>query len=93
MLKIRLTRMGKAHQPFYRIVVAEARSKRDGMYTDVIGWYNPLKNEKNIDQEKYTYWVGVGAQPTESVERLVLSKEEKEKRWPSKAKAEKTPKE
>ncbi|WKZ30008.1 MAG: 30S ribosomal protein S16 [Candidatus Dojkabacteria bacterium] len=93
MLKIRLTRIGKTHQPFYRIVVAEARSKRDGQYTDIVGWYNPLKNEKKIDAEKYAYWVGVGAQPTESVERLVLSKEEKEKKWPSKPKAEKSKKE
>lgn len=91
MLKIRLARIGRKKQPFFRIVVKEARSKREGMYTDIIGWYDPTKqpHKIQIDMEKYQYWIKNGAQPTEAVERMVLSKEDKEKKWPAKKKAEK----
>lgn len=92
MLKIKLTRIGKKKQPFFRIIVAEARSKVNGMFNDIIGWYDPLKQTKSVDMEKYNSWVKQGAQATDSVKMLVLSREEKEKLWPSKPKKEKTEK-
>ena len=72
MLKIRLTRTGKRGQPSYRIVVVEARSKRDGKYTDLLGFYNPLTNPATIklDKKKYDYWLEKGAQPTSTVRNL-----------------------
>jgi len=72
MLKIKLTRTGKKGQPNYRIVIAEARSKRDGKYVEKIGYYNPLAKPKvvKIDKKRYNYWVGKGAQPTETVRKL-----------------------
>lgn len=73
MLKIKLTRLGKKHQPSYRIVVAEARSKRNGKYIESLGFYNPLTKPKTIkiDKKKYQEWLTKGAQPTETVRRLV----------------------
>ncbi|MGI5827457.1 MAG: 30S ribosomal protein S16 [Patescibacteria group bacterium] len=72
MLKIKLTRLGKRGQPFYRIIVAEARSKRDGKYIDLLGTYNPMVEPKKIeiDTEKYDAWVKKGAQPTLTVKSL-----------------------
>jgi len=59
MLKIRLLRMGKKKRPFYRVVVADARSPRDGKYLDIVGTYNPLVDpaEVKIDKEKLDKWV------------------------------------
>ena len=73
MLKIRLTRTGKKHQPSYRIVVTEARSKRDGKYIESLGFYNPLIKSKKIkiDKKKYQEWLAKGAQPTDVVRRLI----------------------
>ena len=72
MLKIKLFRTGKKNQPLYRIVVAEAKSKRDGKYTDLLGTYNPHQNPSvfDLDVDKYTNWVKKGAQPTETVRKL-----------------------
>lgn len=72
MLKIKLTRNGKRGQPNYRIVVNEARSKRDGKYTDYLGYYNPLTNPADIqlDTKKYQEWLDKGAQPTKTVQLL-----------------------
>ncbi len=72
MLKIRLKRTGKRGQPSYRIVVAEARSKRDGKYKEGLGHYNPLTNPATIklDKKKYQDWLKKGAQPTETVRHL-----------------------
>ena len=66
MVRIRLMRMGKKHRPFYRIVVADARSPRDGKFLDIIGYYDPLKEppEIKIDEEKLKEWIRKGAQPT-----------------------------
>lgn len=90
MLKIRLARFGKKKQPFYRIIVVEARSKRNGYYNDIVGWYNPLEDEKFfIDKEKYATWIKNGAQPSDAVAKLLMTKAEKEKKWPSKPKKEK----
>ena len=90
MLKVRLARTGKRGQPMYRIVVMEARSSRQGKIVESLGWYNPAlkENALNVDMTKYEEWVKKGAQPSDSVLRLVLSKEEKAKRWPDVAKKE-----
>jgi small subunit ribosomal protein S16 len=72
MLKIKLTRLGKRNQPHYRVVVNEAKTRRDGKYVDLLGHYNPLANpaEIVIDMEKYASWLKKGAQPTETVAHL-----------------------
>lgn len=76
-VKIRLKRMGKKKSPFYRIVVADSRSPRDGRFIDEIGTYNPLSNpaEIKIDSEKATKWIANGAQPTETVKSILKKTE------------------
>jgi small subunit ribosomal protein S16 len=73
MLKIKLARFGKKKQPMYRIIVNEARSKRDGEYVASIGRYAPTENPKvlEIDLKEYAAWLAKGAQPTETVAALV----------------------
>ena len=68
-VKIRLKRMGKIHAPYYRIVVADSRKKRDGRVIEEIGKYHPTENPSLIEVqgERAQYWLGVGAQPTEQV--------------------------
>lgn len=72
-LKLRLTRMGSKGQPHYRIVVQEARSKRDGRFVENVGHYNPLTEPSTIvvNAERVKYWLSVGAQPTDSVASLL----------------------
>lgn len=72
MLKIKLIRFGKRNQPHYRIVVQEARTKRDGKYSAKLGHYAPTQNPKllKIDVEEYKQWIAKGAQPTETVASL-----------------------
>ena len=72
-VKIRLKRMGKIRAPFYRIVVADARTKRDGRVIEEIGTYNPKTEPSTIhvDSERAQYWLGVGAQPTEAVAAIL----------------------
>ncbi|MCH1612668.1 MAG: 30S ribosomal protein S16 [Flavobacteriales bacterium] len=72
--KIRLARHGKKGKPFYHIVIADSRAKRDGRYIERIGSYDPNKNPAiiDIDFERALHWVGVGAQPTDTV-RAMLS--------------------
>ena len=72
MVKIRLRRMGAKKHPFYRIVVADARSPRDGKFIDQIGTYDPKADPSiiNIDAEKAKKWLGNGAQPTDTVKKL-----------------------
>jgi small subunit ribosomal protein S16 len=70
MLKIKLSRTGKTHEPHYRIVVVEAKSKRDGAYTENIGHYNPVSKELVFDLVKFEDWKKKGAQPTETVASL-----------------------
>jgi small subunit ribosomal protein S16 len=72
-VKIRLKRMGKIRAPFYRVVVMDARSKRDGRALEEIGKYNPTEEPSfiEIDSERAQYWLGVGAQPTEQVSVLL----------------------
>ena len=73
MVKIRLRRMGAKKAPFYRIVVADARSPRDGRCIEEIGTYNPLTEPAtvNIDVEKAQTWIKNGAQPTDTVRGLL----------------------
>ena len=73
MVKIRLTRMGKKKQPFYRVVVVDGRDRRDGAPIEEIGYYNPMTNpaEVKIDAEKANKWIADGAQPTETVKSLL----------------------
>ena len=75
-VKIRLTRVGKKKQPSYRVVVADSRSPRDGRIIENIGWYNPLVEPSavKIDEEKALGWLKNGAQPTDSVRRLMKAK-------------------
>ena len=75
-LKIRLSRGGSKKRPFYRIVVAEAASPRDGRYVERIGHYNPMVAKDNdqrlvVDGERAKYWMGLGAKPTERVQKLL----------------------
>ena len=72
-VKMRLRRMGAKKAPFYRVVVADERSPRDGKFIDEIGYYNPLRDpaEIKIDSEKATKWLENGAQPTETVKSIL----------------------
>ena len=73
MLGISLMRMGAKKKPFYRIVVKEKRSKRDGKYLENVGTYNPMLNPAEVDlkHERIQYWISVGAKPTETVASLI----------------------
>jgi small subunit ribosomal protein S16 len=72
-VKIRLRRMGAHKKPFYRIVVADARSPRDGRFIEEIGYYNPLTDpaDVKINLEKAQKWVSTGAKPTDTVRGLL----------------------
>lgn len=72
-VKIRLKRMGAKKAPFYRIVVADSRSPRDGRFIEEIGFYNPMTNpaEIGLDAEKAKKWISNGAQPTETVKSIL----------------------
>ncbi|MFE9575879.1 30S ribosomal protein S16 [Nocardia sp. NPDC006044] len=72
-VRIKLTRLGKIRNPQYRIVVADARTRRDGRAIESIGLYHPKEEPSliEIDSERAQYWLGVGAQPTEPVQRLL----------------------
>lgn len=72
-VKIRLKRFGKIRAPFYRVVVADSRKKRDGRVIEEIGKYHPTEDPSviDIDRERVQYWLGVGAQPTEPVLALL----------------------
>ena len=70
-VKIRLRRAGAKKKPFYRIVVADSRSPRDGRCVEEIGYYNPLTKDLKLDGEKAEYWITKGAQPTDTVRYLI----------------------
>lgn len=73
-VKIRLTRLGDKKSPFYRVIVSDSRSPRDGKFIDNIGTYNPLVEpaEIKIDAEKAKKWIDNGAQPTDTVKSLFI---------------------
>ena len=72
-VKIRLKRMGAKKAPFYRVVVADSRSPRDGRFIETVGTYNPIVKENNVtvDEEKIAKWINNGAQPTDTVKSLL----------------------
>ena len=72
-VKIRLARHGAKKRPYYRVVVADSRNRRDGRHIDEVGRYNPLTNPKTItlDLEKIDEWIAKGAQPSDSVAHLL----------------------
>lgn len=71
-VKLRLRRMGKKKQPFYKIVAADSRSPRDGKFIEAVGTYNPLTAPHSVQlkENRVMYWLGVGAQPTDTVRSL-----------------------
>lgn len=73
MVKLRLTRLGAKKKPFYRIVAADSRVQRDGKCIEQLGYYDPMKDPfiLKVDLERVDYWLGVGAQPTETVSKLI----------------------
>ena len=74
MVRIRLRRVGRKKAPAYRIVVADSKSPRDGKFIEIVGQYAPrLSDEQklNIDRERVNYWLGVGAQPSDTVRSLL----------------------
>lgn len=75
-VKIRLRRMGAKKAPFYRIVVADSRYPRDGRFIEQVGTYNPMVEpaQVEVDGDKVKSWIGNGAQPTDTVKRLLKQK-------------------
>lgn len=75
MVVIRLARGGSRNRPFYNVVVADSRCRRDGRFIERVGFYNPVANEKDealrLNQERINYWTGAGAQLSDTVARLV----------------------
>jgi len=72
-LKIRLQRVGTKKKPFYRVVAADSRAKRDGVVVDFIGKYQPIVDGKqfDVDEEKVMKWLKLGAQPTDTIRELL----------------------
>lgn len=75
-VKIRLKRIGAKKAPFYRIVVADSRYPRDGRFIEEIGYYDPTKDPSviNVDDEKAKKWISSGAQPTDTVRKILKIK-------------------
>lgn len=73
-VKIRLKRMGAKKRPFYRVVVADARSPRDGRFIESVGYYDPLKDPKvfHVDDERIRHWMATGARPSDAVRALLV---------------------
>lgn len=75
MVVIRLARSGSKHRPFYNIVVADSRNRRDGRFIERVGFYNPVANEKQervrLAADRLNHWIGQGAQVSEAVAKLV----------------------
>jgi small subunit ribosomal protein S16 len=76
MVKIRLARAGTKKRPFYRVVASNSRSPRDGRFIEQLGIYDPKQNPAVFDvkQERLDYWLGTGAQTTETLRRLILAR-------------------
>jgi small subunit ribosomal protein S16 len=73
LLRIRLRRTGQKHQPSYRVVIADQNAKRDGSFVEVVGNYNPRTEPSTVvlNEERIRYWIGQGAQPSDTVHRLL----------------------
>lgn len=76
-VRIRLTRLGRKKQPFYRIIVADSECKRDGKFLDIVGTYDPMQEPAaiKVDQEKLANWLGKGALPSTTVKSLLKKAE------------------
>ena len=70
-VKIRLRRIGKLNAACHRIVVTDSRSPRDGRFIEIIGYYDPRHQDEKIDLERANYWLGVGAQPSDTVRNII----------------------
>ena len=79
-VKIRLARHGAKKRPYYRIVVADSRARRDGRFIEEVGRYNPCVTPSFVSfkQDRLEHWLGVGAQPTDTVARLIKNAQESE---------------
>ena len=79
-VKIRLARHGAKKRPYYRIVVADSRARRDGRFIEEVGRYNSCVSPSSVSfkQDRLEYWLGVGAQPTDTVARLIKNAQESE---------------
>lgn len=74
MLVIRLFRVGKKNQPFFKVVITDKRSKpKAGRFVEEVGFYNPLTKEKNLKTERIRYWLAKGAKPSETIYNLLVS--------------------
>ena len=75
MVKIRLARLGRKRRPYYRVVAADVNSPRDGKFLEVLGTYNPIETDEskelNLKIDRVDYWLGVGAQPTDTAAALI----------------------
>lgn len=73
MVKIRLTRLGSHKKPFYRMIVTESRTRRNGPFIEILGTYDPLKEPSDIriDLERAKFWLAKGAQPTDTARKLI----------------------
>ena len=76
-VRMRLTRVGSKKNPVYRVVVADSRSPRDGKFIEIVGRYNPQTDPSTIDfdEERIRHWLSKGAQPSNTVQRLLKAKE------------------
>jgi small subunit ribosomal protein S16 len=76
-VKLRLTRVGSKKNPVYRIVAADSRSPRDGKFLEIVGRYNPQTDPSTIDfdEDRIRHWLSKGAQPSNTVQRLLKAKE------------------
>lgn len=79
MVRIRLTRLGAKKRPFYRVVVADSRSPRDGRFIEQVGYYDPMKDpfDLKLELDRIEHWVGEGARPSETVARLITKARER----------------
>ena len=73
MVKIRLTRLGAHKKPFYRMIVTDSKTRRNGPFIEILGTYDPLKEPSDIkiDMERAKFWLGKGAQPSDTAKRLM----------------------
>eukprot|EP01025_Chloroclados_australasicus_P020325 TRINITY_DN2142_c0_g1_i5.p3 TRINITY_DN2142_c0_g1~~TRINITY_DN2142_c0_g1_i5.p3 ORF type:complete len:132 (-),score=5.18 TRINITY_DN2142_c0_g1_i5:254-613(-) len=70
-VRIRFTRMGRKKAPFYRIVAIDSRKRRDGRPLEYLGWYDPISKETNLNAPAIKKWIGVGAEPSDTVRNLL----------------------
>jgi len=71
MVKIRMARMGRKGVPFYRVIVIESKKARDGEYIENVGYYDPRSKNLRINRDRVEYWIAKGAQPTNTVAKLI----------------------